>query len=445
MEAGSRFPVIKKQEVAMYLRLLCVFSFILPMTAPASDQPLVFPGAKGFGVHTLAGRGGKVIKVTNLNSQGPGSFRSALEQKGPRIVIFEVAGVINLAKNNLALAEPFVTIAGQTAPSPGITIIRGGMDIVTHDVLIRHIRIRPGDAEQPKRSGWEPDGIATDGASAYNIVIDHCSISWAVDENLSASGPRLDGPAATSHDITFSHCIIAEALHNSSHPKGPHSKGSLIHDNCTNIAVIANLYAHNFQRNPWFKACTTGVIVNNLIYNPGYRAIQVRYSEGEWKESKTRRPANPRLSIVGNVLVHGANTYKTTPLVGGPKGEPKSKGQGDLYLADNIAKLRSGKDTDIFAEPYRILNEKPVWPDNLTALPADETTEYVLRHAGARPKDRDATDRRIVQNFRDRKGKIIDSQTEVGGYPTPTPTMRKLNIPENNIDQWLTRLAAELE
>ena len=216
---------------------------------------------------------------------------------------------------------------------------------------------------------------------------------------------------------------------------------SLIHDNCTNIAVIGNLYAHNVERNPWFKACTTGVIVNNLIYNPGRRAIQVRYSDGEWRESKTRRPANARLSIVGNVLVHGVNTDKTTPLVGRAKGE----GKGDLYLEDNIAKLRSGEDADIFAEPYRILNEKSLWPEGLTALPASKTAEYVLRYAGARPRDRDASDRRIVRNFRERAGKIIDSQAEVGGYPRMTGTTRKLKIPEKNLDEWLAALASDLE
>ena len=425
----------------MHLKLLCVFSFILPIAASGSVQEFVFPGARGFGVHTPAGRGGKVIRVTNLKSEGSGSFRAALAQEGARIVVFEVGGVINLAKNDLLVTEPFLTVAGQTAPSPGITLIQGGLDIETHDVLIQHIRVRPGDAGQPKKSGWEPDGIATSGPSAYNIVIDHCSISWAVDENLSASGPRLKGPAATSHDITFSHCIIAEGLSDSSHAKGPHSKGSLIHDNCTNIAVIGNLYAHNVERNPWFKACTTGVIVNNLIYNPGRRAIQVRYSDGEWRESKTRRPANARLSIVGNVLVHGVNTDKTTPLVGRAKGE----GKGDLYLEDNIAKLRSGEDADIFAEPYRILNEKPLWPEGLTALPASKTAEYVLRYAGARPRDRDASDRRIVRNFRERAGKIIDSQAEVGGYPRMTGTTRKLKIPEKNLDEWLAALASDLE
>ena len=106
-------------------------------------------------------------------------------------------------------------------------------------------------------------------ADAYNILIDHCSISWAVDENLSASGPNTEGPDATSRRIAFVNCIIAECLNDASHSKGPHSMGSLIHDFCREIAIIGNLYAHNANRNPYFKAFTTGVIVNNLIYNPG--------------------------------------------------------------------------------------------------------------------------------------------------------------------------------
>lgn len=420
----------------MHLRLLCVFSFILPIGACGSDQEFVFPGARGFGVHTPAGRGGKVIRVTNLNSEGPGSFRAALEQKGARIVVFEVAGVIDLGCENLYVREAFLTIAGQTAPSPGITIIRGGITIGSHDVLVQHIRVRPGDAGRAKRSGWEVDGIAT--SAAYNVVIDHCSISWAVDENLSASGPRLKGPAATSHDITFSHCIIAEGLNDSSHAKGPHSKGSLIHDNCTNIAVIGNLYAHNVERNPYFKACTTGVIVNNLIYNPGRHAIKVRYSDGEWRESKTRRPENARLSIVGNVLVHGVNTDKALPLVGRAGG----LGKGDLYLEDNIAKLRSGEDGDIFVEPYRILNEKPLWPDGLCALAAKDVIAYVTANAGARPKDRDEIDHRIIRQFHDRSGRIIDSQDQVGGYPQMEMVRRPLKVPDEDIDGWLAQFTA---
>ena len=210
------------------LRAAIFSAACLCMVCTAAGE-LVFPGAAGFGAQTPGGHHGRIIKVTNLNSDGPGSLRAALAVKGRRIVVFEVGGIIDLDSTILTLSEPFITIAGQTAPSPGISIIRGGIIIEdTHDVVVRHIRIRTGDAGHPKRSGFQPDGLATN--AAYNVVIDQCSFAWAVDENLSASGPRHEGPEATSRNVTFSNCIIAEGLNDSSHVKGRHAKGSLIHD-----------------------------------------------------------------------------------------------------------------------------------------------------------------------------------------------------------------------
>jgi len=382
------------------LTFLSAFSFMGEHCSSAELQ------AKGF-ADTRAGQGGKVVRVTNLKAAGPGSLRAAIETKGPRIVTFEVAGVIDLNKKSLRITEPFLTIAGETAPSPGITIIRGPIYITTHDVLIQHIRVRPGDAGEAKRSGWEPDGISTSGGDAYNITIDHCSVSWATDENLSASGPRTEGPEATSHKITFSNCIIAECLSNSTHAKGEHSKGSLIHDFCKDIAVVGNLYAHNTQRNPYFKAHTTGVIVNNVIYNPGNAAIQLNYSAGEWKETELK-PANCKVSVVGNVLIHGVNTRRGLALV---------SREGDAFMEDNLAFDTQGKPVPLTSGNVKKLQEKPVWPKGLQPLPAKEVVAYIIKNAGARPTDRDATDKRIIKEFQERKGRIIDSQDDVGGYP----------------------------
>jgi len=395
----------------------------------------VLPGVTGFGLDTRAGQGGKVIRVTNLDAAGPGSLRAALEADGPRIVVFEVGGVIDLDRKSLSVLKPFLTLAGQTAPSPGITIIRGALTITTHDVLVQHIRVRPGDAGRPKRSGWEPDGISVYGADAYNVVIDHCSVSWAVDENLSASGARTAGPKATARRVTFSNCIIAEGLHDSSHRKGPHSKGSLIHDFCQDIAVIGNLYAHNDNRNPYFKAYCTGAIVNNVIYNPGRAAIKLSYAPREWREAKIR-PSNARASVVGNVLLHGQNTMKGLALV-----EPL----GDAYMKDNRALDREGKPAALTRGKITVLREKPAWPQGLRALPAAAVLEHVLTRAGARPRDRDDVDARIVRGVRDRKGQIIDSQEDVGGYPKVKMTRRKLDLPAGDIEAWLRRLASKLE
>ena len=386
-----------------------------------------------FGMNTSGGRGGRAIRVTNLLPSGQGSLDAALSAQGPRIVVFEVGGVIDLNKARLNIREPFVTVAGQTAPSPGITIIRGSIFIQTHDVIVQHIRVRPGDAGEPKRSGWEPDGISTAGGDAYNLLIDHCSISWAVDENLSASGPNTEGPDATSRRIAFVNCIIAECLNDASHSKGPHSRGSLIHDFCREIAIIGNLYAHNANRNPYFKAFTTGVIVNNLIYNPGSRAIQLSFADGEW-ENVDIIPQNARVSVVGNVMIHGSDTRSGLALV---------SSKGDAYLEDNIAQDRTGAAVPLTSGNIRILNEKPIW-GNITPLPASAVIDHVVESAGARPKDRDEIDQRIIREFLAREGRMINSQQEVGGYPQINMVRRPLDIPAD-VDAWLAQLAAELE
>jgi pectate lyase len=416
--------------------LIVVFSILMGAVATlgAAQPPDGQLGSK-FGADTPGGSGGAIVRVTNLNASGPGSLRAALETPGPRIVVFEVAGVIDLNRQSLHIREPRVTVAGQTAPSPGITLIRGGLGISTHDVIIRHLRVRPGDAGQPKRSGWEPDGITTSGGNAHDILIEHCSTTWATDENLSVSGPRLEGPRGTSHRVTIRHCLIAECLHDSTHAKGPHSMGSLIHDFCQEIAIVGNLYAHNHQRNPYFKAHTTGVIVNNVIYNPGRYAIQLGFAPGEWVGSKYL-PRPPRLSIVGNVYLQGADTRAGLPMVERP---------GEVYLADNIALDRDGQSVAVAGAIVQQLDQKPVWPEGLQALPAADVLQHVIRHVGARPRDRDEIDQRIIRQLIAREGRIIDSQDQVGGYPQVAPVHRPLQIPETGVDQWLAELAAELE
>src|SRR5688572_10030135 len=201
---------------------------------PAGTDAVAFPGAQGWAAHTPGGRGGRVLRVTTLAASGPGSFAEAVTASGPRIVVFEVGGVVDLGMKELRITEPFLTIAGQTAPLPGITFIKGGLTIATHDVVIRHVRVRPGDGNRPKRSG-DIDAITTV-RGARDIIVDHCSLTWATDENLSASSTRFHGESEkewmenASRRITYSNNIIAEGLANATHAKGEHSKGSLIHD-----------------------------------------------------------------------------------------------------------------------------------------------------------------------------------------------------------------------
>jgi hypothetical protein len=381
------------------------------------------------GAHTNGGRGGRVVRVTTLEAGGEGSLRAAIELDVPRIVVFEVGGVIDLAGHALDLRNPYVTIAGQTAPWPGITLIRGGIDVRTYDVIIEHLRVRTGEAGFAKHSGWERDGLSTfDGAA--NVVVDHCSFAWATDENLSASGKRFSGATpdewrvATSHDITYSNNIIAEGLANSTHGKpGEHSKGTLVHDNVTGILIVGNLYAHNGQRNALFKGGARGAFVNNYIFDPGKRAIHYNLWAHEWEDHPYQ---TGRLALVGNVLRGGPSTDRAIALfmLGG-------EGDVELYQADNMAVDGDGKPLPMFAR-YRNASGKVIDVDKSAAMPAaiaplasSAVSEAVLAHAGARPWDRDAVDRRLIDEVRSGSGHIIDSEGEVGGYPGKGPAMHR--------------------
>ncbi|WJV66579.1 right-handed parallel beta-helix repeat-containing protein [Pectobacteriaceae bacterium CE70] len=395
------------------------------------------PDLKGFGTDTVAGSGGKIIRVTTLASTGTGSLRTALATKGARIIVFEVGGIIDLDEHDLKLTEPFVTIAGQTAPSPGITLIRGGMSISTHDVLMQHVRFRIGDAGHAKKSGFEKD-VSLYGPSAYNVVVDHCSFAWGTDENLSVSGPRYDGQSGTAHNVTFSNNIIAEGLYDSSHSKGIHSMGTLVHDNVTNAAIIGNLYAQNNERNPWFKGNATGVIVNNLIYNPGKWAIRMGAIQSEW-EGRTL-PDKPKVAIVGNVMYHGKNTQSDLSLVG------SNTTGGNVWMSDNLAYDTAGNAVaQTSGTGISLLKSAPVWPTGLAAIRSGSVVNQVVQKVGARPLDRDAVDKRIISNFQNRTGSFIDSQDDVGGYPTATATKHTLTVPSSNADEWLQTMAKALE
>jgi hypothetical protein len=200
-------------------------------------------------------------------------------------------------------------------------------------------------------------------------------------------------------------------LHDSTHSSGRHSKGTLIHDFCREIAVIGNLYAHNDERNPYFKSNTSGVIVNNLIYNPASNAIQLGYAPLQIFEFNPR-PRLAEVAIVGNVLRHGPDTRGLRPM-------PLVSRHGRAWLKDNAAYDRKGREVRTRTIMVRPLKEKPVWPAGLKPLPAEQLEQHILPNVGARPWDRDAIDKRIVATVRERKGGIIDSQEAVGGYPGP--------------------------
>lgn len=424
-------------KISLQIILMLTGIFGLQASNSFAQDRIAFPGAVGPAAQTIGGRGGQILRVTTLASDGPGSLKAAIETKGPRTIVFEVGGVIDMARNSLTIVEPFLTIAGQTAPGPGITIIRSGIDVKTHDVIIRHLRVYTGVDGQPKRSGWEADALST--VSANNVIVDHCTFLWAIDENMSASGPRFTGDtlaewrAGTSRNITFSNNLAAEGLADASHPKGEHSKGSLIHDNATGIVLYRNLWAHNVERSPLIKGGAQVLMVNNLIYNPGHRAVHYNLMNLEWTGHEY---ATGEITAIGNVMRGGNDTNPDLPFL-------MLGGDGDLkyYGKDNIAVDRHGKPLPMFGRygetrAELITVETPMASTaGMLILPTREVETSVLASVGARPWARDKEEIRILFFVVEGRGEIIDDEKQVSGYPeVAAPTTMRFDESQWNLD-----------
>lgn len=239
----------------------------------SSSRPLpAFPGAEGFGALSVGGRGGRIIEVTNLKNAGTGSLRAALEAEGPRIVVFRVGGTIKLY-NEIKVTNPYVTVAGQTAPGDGI-LIRGvdskllSITNGVHDVIIRYLRFRNGSGDT---NGFGHDNISIN--SGYNIILDHVSMSWSTDENASLFRHHNNPPI---YNVTIQRSSFGEGLQGHSNgllisgetdfsdPKNPIEAWRGINQ----ISIHHNLFIHNDTRNPRVTSSGTQVI-NNVIYNWG--------------------------------------------------------------------------------------------------------------------------------------------------------------------------------
>lgn len=402
---------------------------------PREKAVSVFPGAQGFGTETPAGRGGRIIKVTTLENSGKGSLREALERKGPRIVVFEVGGIIELDEE-VTVSNPYFTLAGQTAPSPGITLKGAGLVIATHDVLVQHLKIRCGDG----RKG--PDPESRDGlkivSPSENVVIDHVSVSWATDENMSVWA-KLDGSRV--RNVTIGNSIISEGLNHSIHPEGAHSKGLLVGNNIENLSLWGNLFAHNKTRNPLVYGNVSLIAVNNVFYNTGSQSF-FHISDG-WKQGPSRA------TIVGNLFISGPDTPKNACAIKIGKDTPDSK----VYLSGNryagVILCPSNRKISKISSPLD-------WPDSLRMVAAHKSEEGLLAHVGARPSDRDPIDARVLRDVMERTGRIIDSPKQVGGWPECRPSFRPFKIPHapdrdddadgySNIEEVLHDFARQVE
>ncbi|HET9996026.1 MAG TPA: hypothetical protein VFQ17_00850, partial [Nocardioides sp.] len=382
-----------------------------PVEAGLVAGPAVpaFPGAEGFGTQTPGGRGGAVLKVTNLNDSGPGSLRAALTASGPRTVVFAVSGTI-LLKSRIDVEDPYLTVAGQTAPGGGITlridpaaspcIDEGTMLVSTHDVVIRYLRLRPGPTACADDS---QDALTIYKPGTENVVVDHVSMSWAVDEVFNTYD--------ASQNITISNSIIAEGLSNSTHPDGEHSKGALLGGvDAHNISLHGNLFVSNLDRNPQISGLSVADVRNNVIYNygdgSGSGVTLVSSSKGE-----------PRVNWVANYYKPGPSSDPNRPEFAVHSGSTGATwqwyGEANMRWTPNglaVARVDSGAAASRMPAPFAAA---PV-----TTTSAATAYEQALAHAGAAVPFRDDVDRRLVQSVVDGTGQLINSPSDVGGYPT---------------------------
>lgn len=361
-----------------------------------------FPGAEGYGKFAQGGRGGRVIKVTNLDDNGPGSLRQAIVARGPRTVIFEVSGTIDLERD-LDIHRGRLTIAGQTAPGDGITLRGYGLNVQADDVIIRFLRVRPGDD-----AGIETDAISI--FSGANIILDHCSTSWATDETLSIS-PRRRNAIRPIDNVTVQWSIIAESLNDSVHSKGEHGYGTLMRGSGgARYSLHHNLWAHHRARMPrpgnYVDRATDPVgplfdVRNNVFYNWG----------GKMSGYNADTESVSRYSFVGNHYFTGPNSQAATAF-------DESSPYASLYFAGNymngtpvtealsVVTLPAG--SSLAEQDFDHGYEMPAMS------PAG--ARHVLDTAGA-SLSRDAVDERIVGDVHDRSGRIIDDVRETPGWP----------------------------
>ena len=380
-----------------------------PLLLGSNSMLPAFPEAQGFGSSAIGGRGGQVIPVTNLNDRGSGSLRAAIEAEGSRIVVFEVSGTITL-DSGLEIRSPYITIEGQTAPSGGITLrnsIHSGsspLTVKTHDVVLRYLRSRPGS--NPSETGnLDALTIAGNLGEVYNIMVDHCSLSWATDEVVSTF--------YDVHDVTIQWSILSEGLDCATHvEKGErqcHSMGLLLGSaGARNISIHHNLFAHNRRRNPLVKTAGVVDIVNNVVYNPG---------SGENASAPTLV-----LGDYGNVAVNYVGNYFKPGIDSGAadwfidtKNEPVS-----VYIEDNRA-VRAIIQPNSMKWLTRRRHPAPA----ITTTSAQDAYQQVLEGAGAAcglnsegnfEFNRDPIDERIVAEVRQGTGHIINDPLEVDGW-----------------------------
>lgn len=412
-----------------------------PADLPQADIP-AFPGAQGGGMYSFGGRGGKVYVVTTLADRGPGSFREACEAGGPRIVVFNVSGIIRLIER-IRIRAPYITIAGSTAPGDGVCIAGNTVELETHDVVIRHMRFRRGDV-------WVGDRNDSIGGNPIgNIMIDHVSASWGLDENMSMYRHMYSPPGGGRDEklptvnITIQNSIFSEALDTYHHAFGSTIGGY-------NSTFHHNLWACNTGRNPSVGMIYDFTFANNVIFNWRHRTVDGGDNRSYYTIINNYfkpGPVTPRDDEVGHRILKPE----------AKRSKERVDEYGKAYVNGNIVEGYPKVTADNWADGVQVQSigpaekvltsikvDKPYPHSYIELQPAQEAYDYVLANAGATLPRRDAVDHRVVNmvktgevTFKEGKG-IITDISQVGGHPAYVGTPYVDSDKDGMPDEWET-------
>ena len=403
-------------------RILTSLLFLVSICALA-QQPLAFPGAEGFGKYTTGGRGGRVYIVTNLNDSGPGSLREAVEAEGPRIVVFEVDGIIHL-ESSLVIRNDDITIAGQSAPGDGICLADYPLSVDASNVIVRYIRCRLGDAV-----ARDSDGLGGGRYGQKNVILDHLSVSWSIDECLSIY---------KTENLTVQWCLVANSLRASKHTKGNHGFGGIWGG--YNATFHHNLLANHSSRNPRFSSVEGTKNVdhnNNVVYNWGFKCAygggrggEINFVNNYYKPGPGTE--NPRLFL--EVAEDGTSRY----FVSGNYIE----GQPDITVNNRLGVGGPNPDVAVVDKPF------PSMP--IAVQPPHALFQSVLAGAGC-SLHRDSFDAAVVEQVRNGTAPwgdngFVDSPEQCGGYPVLRHRNPQKDEDRNGIpDSWERRHGSDIE
>lgn len=386
--------------------------YLAAATSPslsAAGSPIAFPGAEGFGAESKGGRGGRVVEVTTLDDHGPGSLREAIDAEGPRTIVFRVGGTIRLL-SELRITRSHVTVAGHTAPGGGITLRDHNLVIAADEVIVRYLRVRLGNEGRS-----ESDAIWL--AEGRNIILDHVSASWSIDETLSVS-QRRSANTLPLDLVTVQWSFITESLNHSLHAKGDHGFGSLIRGSKgARYSFHHNLWAHHRARMPrpgnyaGPAEDPEGPLMdfrNNVFYNWA----------GEYSGYNADRDARARYNFVANYYLRGPQSAP-----GSVAFEEKSTGAQAWFEENWMDDVEPQDPWSLVALRADIPGYRAPAPFAVAEVEtqsADAAFHNVLSSAG-NTCPRDSVDDRVAKSVKDRSGRLIDSQDDVGGWPDLNP------------------------